>query len=528
MREMGSFKPLQKTYVYIMILCCVNITHGKDMYMTFTNLTNQTLALEPGDAFQQVLAIVSIRKGNEEELVYLESQNGNTNCSHRNETSCRFTTGTGITLQMGCCNMQYTRLGDLTYKKDTGIRVKRDLLDGNAKTNNNLVMTKHLRVNYQKHSEKENSFLQYLGLVRRYANNSTRRVVCTPQPRSVGSGITMMAIATTDCDLCYLTANEINNCSIHMKASHYTPITCFQGEEDKTNLSEACIRCDDMPPSMEVNIVPVFEWCLENWDRKGFAPNNNNYMLITGKELGQLPSSKCSVIVQGDSIMPDANPLVSNAKGIVRPVSQCLQSITPALAKVILMSHSCSIQTSDELHWICGDTAYKWLPNGWLGRCGLAYVVPSFRYTSDTPEEDARVTQMKRLNKTGLHRHKRSMRWYDNQWYTELLSTFVPLYGTEVSLAEIRALAGNLQEMSRATSLSIDLLNKEQQAIRKMTMQNRMALDIILATQGGACAIIGPECCSWINDYSSNITEESEKIKEAGDEAGDIDKHKGS
>ena len=39
-----------------------------------------------------------------------------------------------------------------------------------------------------------------------------------------------------------------------------------------------------------------------------------------------------------------------------------------------------------------------------------------------------------------------------------------------------------------------------------MVLQNRLALDILTAAQGGTCAIIHTQCCTYIRDMSTNDT----------------------
>ena len=39
-----------------------------------------------------------------------------------------------------------------------------------------------------------------------------------------------------------------------------------------------------------------------------------------------------------------------------------------------------------------------------------------------------------------------------------------------------------------------------------MVLQNRLALDILTAAQGGTCAIIHTQCCTYIRDMSTNGT----------------------
>lgn len=55
-------------------------------------------------------------------------------------------------------------------------------------------------------------------------------------------------------------------------------------------------------------------------------------------------------------------------------------------------------------------------------------------------------------------------------------------------------------------------LNEEVKALRKGTLQNREALDYLLAGQGGTCALIGDECCTFVPDVSSNVTDLSNYI----------------
>ena len=42
--------------------------------------------------------------------------------------------------------------------------------------------------------------------------------------------------------------------------------------------------------------------------------------------------------------------------------------------------------------------------------------------------------------------------------------------------------------------------------MRKVVLQNRLALDILTAAQGGTCAIIHTRCCTYIPDMSTNVT----------------------
>lgn len=46
---------------------------------------------------------------------------------------------------------------------------------------------------------------------------------------------------------------------------------------------------------------------------------------------------------------------------------------------------------------------------------------------------------------------------------------------------------------------AIKTVAKNQENLRQMVIQNRLALDFVLASEGGACAVIGQECCTYVN-----------------------------
>ena len=63
-----------------------------------------------------------------------------------------------------------------------------------------------------------------------------------------------------------------------------------------------------------------------------------------------------------------------------------------------------------------------------------------------------------------------------------------------------------LNRLYKILKKSISALNAEQIQIRKVVLQNRLALDILMASQGGTCAIIHTQCCTYIPDMSTNVT----------------------
>ena len=68
------------------------------------------------------------------------------------------------------------------------------------------------------------------------------------------------------------------------------------------------------------------------------------------------------------------------------------------------------------------------------------------------------------------------------------------------------ALTTFTQQALQDSQKAISALNAKQAQIRKVVLQNRLALDILTAAQGGTCAIIHTQCYTNIPNTSTNIT----------------------
>ena len=80
------------------------------------------------------------------------------------------------------------------------------------------------------------------------------------------------------------------------------------------------------------------------------------------------------------------------------------------------------------------------------------------------------------------------------------------LVGFESVISYTEALTNFSLKALNDSNQIISLLNSEITMMRKAVLQNRMALDILTASQGGNCAIIQIECCVYIPDESSDVT----------------------
>ena len=77
-----------------------------------------------------------------------------------------------------------------------------------------------------------------------------------------------------------------------------------------------------------------------------------------------------------------------------------------------------------------------------------------------------------------------------------MAAEFVPSLGTTDVMLRVDALTNFTQQVLQDSQKAISALNSEQAQIKKVVLQNRLALDILTAAQGGICAIIHTQCCT--------------------------------
>ena len=99
------------------------------------------------------------------------------------------------------------------------------------------------------------------------------------------------------------------------------------------------------------------------------------------------------------------------------------------------------------------------------------------------------------------------------QWYEYIAALFIPSIGTTDIMIKVEALTNFTKQALLDRTKAIQALNEEQIQTRKAVIQNKMALDILTAAQGGTCAIIKVECCVYIPDLSGNVSTALDDMK---------------
>ena len=149
------------------------------------------------------------------------------------------------------------------------------------------------------------------------------------------------------------------------------------------------------------------------------------------------------------------------------------------------------------LWWICAHRGYRWVSPHMSGSCYIGYIVPGIRVTHDLP--------------TGRQRNKR-----EEQALSDLSDVaangetwgraLFPAYGAGSNHVDILKLTDILLKFMRETEQVTDALTTELSQVRQLSIQNRIATDFLLSSEGGTCALIGSECCTYVTDQTLNIT----------------------
>lgn len=90
--------------------------------------------------------------------------------------------------------------------------------------------------------------------------------------------------------------------------------------------------------------------------------------------------------------------------------------------------------------------------------------------------------------------------------FAGVMSTIIPMFSAANNANRINEMSTDLEQWTVVVDNTISYLRPELKALGTLTLQNLMALDLLLAEQGGTCKVMGDSCCTWTPDASDNLT----------------------
>lgn len=179
------------------------------------------------------------------------------------------------------------------------------------------------------------------------------------------------------------------------------------------------------------------------------------------------------------------------------------------LGAMSLLSHSSTesqgyLFLPQGLWFLCGTRAYKGLPPKWKGVCTIGEVAPALRVIKTVALPQVRLRN-KRDTKSPLTR----------RLGTAITRGLIPQLGVGLNYRDLHVLSNWTEYMFNLSIQNFKNLNKEVGEMRYVVLQNREALDQILAASGGVCALLHEYCCVYISDYQANISHTIREMEES-------------
>ncbi|XP_053904285.1 syncytin-1-like [Malaclemys terrapin pileata] len=159
-------------------------------------------------------------------------------------------------------------------------------------------------------------------------------------------------------------------------------------------------------------------------------------------------------------------------------------------------------------YWVCGNKAYHTLPVHFSGSCYLAWLLPPTHVVKQLHEGKIRNVRDTSKPQAEEDAALEPMTW----------ATFPS--NRRLRRGVIR-LQGILEIIANETATIVTNQATELKQLRQLALQNRMALDILLAAQGGTCALIGQECCVFVNDTYKDTFNRAAHLRDIARERSD-------
>ncbi|KAL7828433.1 hypothetical protein SRHO_G00320670 [Serrasalmus rhombeus] len=146
-------------------------------------------------------------------------------------------------------------------------------------------------------------------------------------------------------------------------------------------------------------------------------------------------------------------------------------------------------------YWVCGSWVYVYLPENWGGRCTFTPFNSSLILISHNPLGNKHIARRNRRSADDdfpppEHRlRSKAAKFWD---------CLFPQYGISQVWNQLEITHYRLATFTNATRTAIQGIRDELTALRLTAMQNRLALDLLLAKEGGVCAMVGDSCCTYI------------------------------
>ncbi|XP_054034852.1 uncharacterized protein LOC128899506 [Dryobates pubescens] len=160
--------------------------------------------------------------------------------------------------------------------------------------------------------------------------------------------------------------------------------------------------------------------------------------------------------------------------------------------------------------WLCGDGyARKSLPPKWTGVCTAGYLTPQITVHHEILPRGYWRTLWRRHRRTAnpLVRY--------NTGYHSFVRALIPALGVAQLEKAIVNISATMEIIANSAADAVQNLQVEVKSVSSVSLQNRLALDMITAEMGGVCTLINTTCCTYVGK-SGQIKTDVQNIWEQG------------
>nr|XP_021323465.1 uncharacterized protein LOC110438088 [Danio rerio]XP_021330366.1 uncharacterized protein LOC110439296 [Danio rerio] len=162
---------------------------------------------------------------------------------------------------------------------------------------------------------------------------------------------------------------------------------------------------------------------------------------------------------------------------------------------------------ADDWYWYCGgETIFNTYPTNWTGLCTviqLQHMVTVMHLARQFGRERRSVPQDDVPDEHRMRSH-----------WTRFWEAMIPSFGVADALKQQEIMHYRLASFINSTTDAISGLREEMRALRLMTMQNRLALDMLLAERGGVCSLVGEsQCCTYVPADDEDLGRVGQAVK---------------
>ncbi|NXX41060.1 ERVV2 protein, partial [Tricholaema leucomelas] len=91
--------------------------------------------------------------------------------------------------------------------------------------------------------------------------------------------------------------------------------------------------------------------------------------------------------------------------------------------------------------------------------------------------------------------------------YHSFVRALIPALGVAQLERAIVNISATMEIITNSTADALQRLKEEVQSLGSVTLQNRLAFDIITAQMGGVCNLINTTCCTYIDQSGQTETD---------------------